>query len=67
MAKLIIGDSTRGYDIAEVTKNQGKCTIITGTHHGRITWLKKAVANVNKSSYEFVTPAGDVLPVRIID
>ena len=66
MAKLIIGDSTRGYDIAEITKNnQGKYVI--GTFAGRITWLKKAVANINKGSYEFVTSAGDVLPVRIID
>lgn len=66
MAKLIIGDSTRGYDIAEVTKNnQGKYVI--GMVAGRITWIKKAIANVNKGSYEFVTSSGDVLPVRIID
>ena len=66
MTKLIIGNSTTGYDTAEVTKNtNGKYCIINGTIAGRVSWVKKAVANVNRGDYEFVTSAGDVLPVYI--
>ena len=66
MTKLIIGNSNIGYDTAEITKNnKGKYVLVSGTVAGRITWIKKAIANVNSGDYEFVTSSGDVLPVYL--
>lgn len=64
--KIIIGDSTRGYDTAEVTKTtSGKYKIVEGTIAGRKGWIRKAIANCNRGDFEYVTSAGDVLPVVI--
>ena len=65
-ARLLIGDSTRGYDSASVTvTKQGKYRLIEGTINGRKTLLRAAVANINRGEMQVLTSAGDSIPVYL--
>jgi len=67
MTKQIrIGDSTRGYDNALVNvRPSGKIAIIEGSYSGRITIIKKCIANYNRGIMTYTTSAGDELPITV--
>jgi hypothetical protein len=64
--KISIGDSTRGYDSASVSKTKdGKYRLIPGTMSGRKTWIRKSIASINRGDNTYVTSAGDCLQISI--
>jgi hypothetical protein len=66
--RIVLGNSTTGYDSAEITLTKtGKFKLVSGTIHGRSSVIKKLIANANRGQLEYITKAGDSLPVYIKD
>lgn len=64
--KITVGNSTIGYDSADCTKSEnGKLRVIEGTIAGRKSVVRRAVANLNRGVPEYVTSAGDCLPITL--
>ena len=64
--KISIGDSTRGYDSAEVTKTKtGKYRLVPGTINGRENVIRKSIASLNRGDNTYVTSGGDCLEIRV--
>lgn len=64
--QIKVGDSTRGYDSAMVVINaQGKARLIGESVVGRITVIRKCIANYNKGVMSYTTTAGDELPISV--
>ncbi len=64
--KITIGDSTRGYDSAKVTKTTtGKYRLVLGSIVGREIVIRKSIASLNHGDNSYVTSAGDCLEIRI--
>ena len=64
--KITIGDSSRGYDSAEVTKTKtGKYRLVPGSVVGRESVIRKSIASLNRGDNSYVTSAGDSLEIRI--
>lgn len=64
--KISVGDSTRGYDSAEVVRTQaGKYRLVPGSVNGRVSVVRKAVAALNRGERTYVTPGDDYLPIDV--
>ena len=64
--KISIGDSTRGYDSADVIKTAtGKYRLVPGTINGRESVIRKSIASLNRGDNTYVTSAGDCLEIRV--
>ena len=63
--KITIGDSTRGFDIAEMSGRAGNFRLVKGSIQGRAALLRRAVANLNRGQQSVVTTGGDELPIHV--
>ena len=62
---ISIGDSNRGYDTAQVTKNDaGKYRLIPGTISGRKYVITKSIAALNRGENSYVSKAGDYFQIH---
>lgn len=58
--KLMIGDSSNGYDTALVTTDaNGKHHLVAGSISGRAWHIKRAIAALNRDRSGYTTRAGD--------
>ena len=63
---ITAGNGGHGYHSADVAKSAtGKYRLIPGTEMGSKTVIRKAIANVNRGHYGYLTSAGDDIPVTI--
>ena len=63
--KITIGDSSSGYDTATADVVNGHLPIVAKSVNGRITYLRRAVAALNRGASSYVTPGGDEKPIRV--
>lgn len=63
--RISIGDSTRGYDSAEVTKVGDKYRLVAGTVVGREYAIRAAIAALNRGDSSYVSSAGDYWAIKI--
>lgn len=62
MTTISTGNSTRGYDSAEVSLVCDRL-ILMSKIHGNKTLIKKAISNYNIGLHSVITRAGDELPI----
>jgi len=64
--KIVIGNSTAGYATADViVTKSGKIRLVKESINGRVTVIKKCIANYNNGIESYVTRCGDELPFSV--
>ena len=59
--RIITGDGTRGYDHGSVTaKANGKISLVPGSVVGRISIIRKCVANYNRGLSSYINGGNDI-------